>query len=98
MGVENLTATPAGVEYPTSVAIFLKYANKLRFYTQKIRHEIGGVGLPRRILGSNVLVGGHFQLDIKQQSEVGSMNRQLCWSPGMPLPLGGPLPRVLVAQ
>ena len=56
MGVENQTATPAGVEYPTAVAIFLKYANKLRFYTQKIRHEIGGVGLPRRILGSNVLV------------------------------------------
>ena len=56
VGVENQTATPAGVEYPTSVAFFLKYANKLRFYTQKIRHEIGGVGLPRRILGSNVVV------------------------------------------
>ena len=56
MGVENPTVTPAGVEYLTSVAIFLKYANKLRFYTQKIRHEIGGVGLPRRILGSNVVV------------------------------------------
>ena len=56
VGVENQMATPAGVEYPTTVAIFLKYANKLRFYTQKIRHEIGGVGLPRRILGSNVVV------------------------------------------